>query len=1529
VSGYSGGGETWDYITANVGTTYTWDGGATTGGTQNYLNNNLNWAGDIAPTSGTSTKISFDGSTRLSPDLNVDFTLNSLKFAATADAFTINPNNNKDFIFDGIVPSLIQLSGNNQVINAPITLNNSTFVETTGAGSLTLGGVVSGVGGFNKIGTGGSIILGGSNTYTGNTLINEGTVILTNSSALGSTVGDTTVNAGATLALLNNISVGAEALTLNGALVNNSGTNSYAGTISGTGTVTVTTGGLTLSGTAANTYTGVTTVNDGTLTLAKTAGLNAVAGNLTIGDGSGAASSAIVQLTNANQIADTAAVTLLADGRFDLNSQNVTVGSVATASSAANIQLGSGTLTTGGSNASTDFAGTIAGTGGSLIKAGTGNLTLSGTNTYTGTTNVNDGTVTLANSSALGTTAGGTTVNSGATLALQNNISLGAEALTLNGALVNNSGTNSYAGTISGTGTVAVTTGGLTLSGTAANTYTGVTTVNDGTLTLAKTAGLNAVAGNLTIGDGSGAASSAIVQLTNANQIADTAAVTLLADGRLNLNNQNETVGSVASASSAANIQLGSGTLTTGGSNASTTFAGTIAGTGALTKTGTGNLTLSGANTYTGTTTVSSGTLTLGAGNVIADSSNLTLGSGASFNLNGTRSERVGVLSFDNSTIDFGTTGTPNYFLIGDDGTSGSGLQVSNWTSGSDVFGSATNAIATSFLDSIYFTGISVGIGAELSTTTQSVGSYGNYYVITPIQTFVWDGGQSTGPVADQDNWSKGNNWGGNIAPAVGAAKALVMAGVVQSTNDMNGAYIAHSLLFRGDAGAFTINSSTGDTLTVKGGGIYNASASTQTINTSVALASNQTWNADAGDLVFNGANITNGAYNLTVNGGSNTTISGVYGGGAGGLTKAGTGNLTLSGTNTYTGTTNFNGGTVTLTNSSALGTTAGGTTVNSGATLALQNNISVASEVLTLNGVLVNNSGTNSYAGTISGTGTVAVTTGELTLSGAAANTYAGVTTVKDGTLTLAKTAGLNAVAGNLTIGDGSGAASSAIVQLTNANQIADTAAVTLQADGRFNLNNQNETVGTVASASSAASIQLGTGTLTTGGSNASTTFAGTISGTGGLIKAGTGTLTLAGNNNYAGATNVTSGAVKVTHNNGLAGTGVTVSNGAALQFAQNAAAANISVVGVGATISGTGLSNGGAIQNLNGDNSYAGNVTLAANSRITANSGSTLTNTGSVTGAGFALDAGGVGNTTYNGVISGSGTALNKTDMGTVTLEGSGANTFTGGLNVKDGTLNLNKTAGINALAASGTVTVGDNIGAANSATLALLASNQMPDSTALVLNSDGRISMGTASDAISTIAGTGQIDLGTTGKLTIGADNSTSSFSGSATGTGTLEKLGTGSLTLNTDLNYGGTFKLGGGTLVLNDMDLSVTNLEITANSTIDFSGVSSNIFAGTLNFLNTSITLNIINWNKNVDYFFATNWSGATQDILDNLGAVPMSQIVFAGWAANNTGWDSYDDQIYPNVPEPSTYGLILMALCSALLALRKYLAKRKD
>lgn len=77
----------------------------------------------------------------------------------------------------------------------------------------------------------------------------------------------------------------------------------------------------------------------------------------------------------------------------------------------------------------------------------------------------------------------------------------------------------------------------------AANTYTGLTTVSGGTLRLAKTAGVNAIAGDLTIGDGTGTDT---VTLTNANQIVDSSALTLNSSGVLNLNAKLETVSSLS-----------------------------------------------------------------------------------------------------------------------------------------------------------------------------------------------------------------------------------------------------------------------------------------------------------------------------------------------------------------------------------------------------------------------------------------------------------------------------------------------------------------------------------------------------------------------------------------------------------------------------------------------------------------------------------------------------------------------------------------------------------------------------------------------------------------------------------------------------------------------------------------------------------------------------------------------------------------------------------------------------------------------
>ncbi len=170
-----------------------------------------------------------------------------------------------------------------------------------------------------------------------------------------------------------------------------------------------------------------------------------------------------------------------------------------------------------------------------VLKAGAGTLVLSSTeNVYTGAVYVNEGVLRLASAAAAGTTAGGIRVQHGAALELSNGITIGAEALDLDGngitnggALRNQAGTNTYGGaiaigasgarinadattsleltggiatkifqnvTIGGAGNTTVSTtaisgsgsvikdgaGNLTLSAT--NTYTGATNISNGTL---------------------------------------------------------------------------------------------------------------------------------------------------------------------------------------------------------------------------------------------------------------------------------------------------------------------------------------------------------------------------------------------------------------------------------------------------------------------------------------------------------------------------------------------------------------------------------------------------------------------------------------------------------------------------------------------------------------------------------------------------------------------------------------------------------------------------------------------------------------------------------------------------------------------------------------------------------------------------------------------------------------------------------------------------------------------------------------
>ena len=215
------------------------------------------------------------------------------------------------------------------------------------------------------------------------------------------------------------------------------------------------------------------------------------------------------------------------------------------------------------------------------------------------------------------------------------------------------------------------------------------------------------------------------------------------------------------------------------------------------------------------------------------------------------------------------------------------------------------------------------------------------------------------------------------------------------------------------------------------GGNYANDLANTVTFaGTGTAVTASGT--PQAGSLVFNSTGYTLagavqlGVGNITTAAATTTTISAnISGNGSSGLTKLGAGTLILSGSNSYTGPTAISAGVLEARHANALGTTAAGTTVSDGATLALSNSIAIGAETLGLSGngssssgALRNLSGTNSISGAVtlnansriqSDAGTLTLTGGitgagrALTIAGAGATTLSssGLNTSTGGTLT------------------------------------------------------------------------------------------------------------------------------------------------------------------------------------------------------------------------------------------------------------------------------------------------------------------------------------------------------------------------------------------------------------------------------------------------------------------------------------------------------------------------------------------------
>lgn len=138
-------------------------------------------------------------------------------------------------------------------------------------------------------------------------------------------------------------------------------------------------------------------------------------------------------------------------------------------------------------------------------------------------------------------------------------------------------------------------------------------------------------------------------------------------------------------------------------------------------------------------------------------------------------------------------------------------------------------------------------------------------------------------------------------------------------------------------------------------------------------------------------------------------------------------------------------------------------------------------------------------FTGAFTGTGALTKTgSGTMTLAGAA-NTYSGTTTIAAGTLA-AGAAGAFSAGSTLVLANASGVS--------------------------VDLRGYDQTIGGLAGGgANGGTVVLGSATLTTGANGTDTVFAGTISGTGGLVKTGAGTMRLSGANPYAGPTKVAGG--------------------------------------------------------------------------------------------------------------------------------------------------------------------------------------------------------------------------------------------------------------------------------------------------------------------------------------------------------------------------------------------------------------------
>lgn len=613
--------------------TYVWNGNATPGNSNWSANNN--WVGGAAP--GNSDSVQFSGNNGLSPNMNQDYSLDSLTFDSLATAtFTIGGSNTLTL---AAATPIVNNSSSAQIVNVPVSLSGAAAIDAA-SGNLTLGsavtkgglltvtgvkdttisGNISGAGGLTKTGNG-TLTLSGTNTYAGATTISAGNVVVGSSGSIsnvaamtvGSEAGDVDI-----LKVGGNITVNTMAIGGGGNTTEmGGGTGAGAGAVYQTnGTVTVLQGAISdatfvlggsgSQGTAGYGYYKLSggTLRGNTINVGGrvnqglgvmdvlSGGTVQCGGTWAIGRGNGAGQPGYGLLNVAGgAVSYTGAVAPIAgqDTQLMLGYRG--------GLSALNIS-GGGSVTLSSTNVLAN------GWGMDLMRLAGGS---------TSVLNLNTGGTLTTPLIAVTTPGGGTNIallnfNGGTLKATTNNVgasflsspNMGAVTIYSGGATVDNNGTaitisNALiAASGSGVQTIVVSDGGSNYIGAPLVQITGGTANNGAVAT--------AVA-NM-VDDGSG-------------KTFKVGTITITSPGSYSVDPTGVSI-------------VGNGSATPASASIGTIAANT---SGGLTATGSGTLTLAGANTYTGNTTVNAGTLEL-VSPTLATNSTVSVTNGAVLQLN-------------------------------------------------------------------------------------------------------------------------------------------------------------------------------------------------------------------------------------------------------------------------------------------------------------------------------------------------------------------------------------------------------------------------------------------------------------------------------------------------------------------------------------------------------------------------------------------------------------------------------------------------------------------------------------------------------------------------------------------------------------------------------------------------------------------------------------------------------------------------------------------------------------------------------